>query len=84
MLQYYICQLLNSYNFLGVKWGQDKFHVKCSILFTTLLGLDNNLKIFNECDENSVEKNATDINQAMVIVTIFRGEDPSKIHTAGN
>ena len=42
------------------------------------LGLDNNLKILNECDYNSTEKTATDINQAMVIVTIFRGEDPSK------
>ena len=35
------------------------------------LGLNNNLKILNECDDNSTEKTATDINQAMVIVTIF-------------
>ena len=35
------------------------------------LGLDNKLKILNECDDNSTEKTATDINQAMVIVTTF-------------
>ena len=35
------------------------------------LGLDNNLKILNECDDNYTEKTATDINPAMDIVTIF-------------
>ena len=35
------------------------------------LGLDKSLKILNECDDISTEKTATDINQAMVIVTIF-------------
>ena len=34
-------------------------------------GLDNNPKIFNECDDNSTDKTATGINQAMVIATIF-------------
>ena len=43
-----------------------------------LLGPDNILKILNESDDNSTEKTATDINQAMImffIVSIFRGED---------
>ena len=35
------------------------------------LGLDNSLKILNECDDNSTEKTATDINQAMVILKFF-------------
>ena len=33
-----------------------------------MLGLDNSLKILNEFDDNSAEKTATDINQAIVIV----------------
>ena len=37
------------------------------------LGLDNNLKIFYQSD-NFTEKTATDINQAMVIVTILYGK----------
>ena len=41
-----------------VKWGEDKFPVKCSILFTMPLGLNNNLKIKNECDDNSTEMTA--------------------------
>ena len=36
------------------------------------------MKILNECDDNSAEKGTTDFNQAMVIITIFRGEDHSK------
>ena len=55
-------------------------------LFTRQLVPDNSLKILNECDDNSSENTATDISQAMImmfIVTIFRGEDPSKIHTGG-
>ena len=30
------------------------------------LGLENNLKILNECDDNSTDTTATDINLAMV------------------
>ena len=37
-----------------------------------LLGLDNNLKLLKECDDNSTEKTATDINQAMfIVIAIF-------------
>ena len=32
--------------------------------------LDNSLKIVNECDDNSTEKTATDINQAMNMIYI--------------
>ena len=49
-------------------------------------GPENRLQILNKCDDNSSEKSATDIIQAMImiiIVAIFRGEDPSKIHTGG-
>ena len=37
------------------------------------LGLDNSLKIFYEFNDNSTEKSITDINQDMIIVTIFMG-----------
>ena len=37
-----------------------------------LLGLDKSLKILNACDDNSTEKTDTDINQAMIIVNIFK------------
>ena len=42
------------------------FYLLCSLACITV-------EIFNECDDNSTEKAATDINQAMVIDTNFGG-----------
>ena len=39
--------------------------------FNMKLGLDNSLKILNECADNSTEKTATDNNKAMVIFTVL-------------